>query len=234
MHHDLKLIADFTNDSWLREQIQEAIAYDLNALSKITDDRGDMIYVLRIMDCVDGTELGHYRNLAYVLKVAREYRFNYETEKFQIRHDGGYVMKARKNCGSAVKLEPRKLVQEFDFPGSHVAHVDFAANGSDKTYYSFELPIEEDIRVNEHYAFKNAYILIPNPYEKGGRVRLIETDLIGKVRVSHEDLNKHLEKSLLQDAKEDWLDASITVRYTDDGDENDNMNPIYLGKFVEE
>ena len=78
------------------------------------------------------------------------------------------------------------------------------------------------------------HVLIPNPYDKGDRVRLIGTDLVGEVSVSQEEWKKYVEKALSPDSKEDWVDASITVRYADDGYEHDHVNTIYLEKVNED
>jgi hypothetical protein len=92
------------------------------------------------------------------------------------------------------------------------------------------LPTEEDIRINSFCVFQNAYVVIPNPYEKGDLVRIIGTDKIGKVNVSQEDWDKYVKKALSPESKEDWVDASITVIYSDDGHDHDHINPIFLEK----
>ena len=73
---------------------------------------------------------------------------------------------------------------------------------------------------------------IPNPYEKGDRVRFAgDKGKVGIVDVSQEDWRRHVEKALKPGAIEDYSDASITIRYQYT---HDHINPIYLEKVCEE
>ena len=81
--------------------------------------------------------------------------------------------------------------------------------------------------------FESSYVVVPNPYERGDRVRVIGTELVGTVDVSQKDWKKYVEKALLPDSKEDWVDASITVRCSEDGLDHYHVNPIYLEKVSE-
>lgn len=82
-------------------------------------------------------------------------------------------------------------------------------------------------------ALKKNMFRLPNPFEKGDRVQLIGTDLIGTVAVSQEDWKKYVGKALAPNAVEDWVDASITVRYPWDKWSHDHINPMFLSKVKE-
>ncbi len=115
-----------------------------------------------------------------------------------------------------------------------MAGIRFDEKGVITDYYSSERPDEEDIRIEgcSTERFEYSFVAIPNPYEKGDRVRFAgDNGKVGIVDVSQEEWRRHVEKALKPDAIVDYSDASITVRcqYT-----HDHINPIYLEKVCEE
>ena len=130
--------------------------------------------------------------------------------------------------------DPANRVHRHIVLGAPLAGVRFDENGIIIDYYSSERPDEEDVRIEGRSTerFEYPFVAIPNPYEKGDRVRFAgDNGKIGIVDVSQEEWRRHVEKALKPGAIEDYSDASITVRYQYT---HDHINPFYLEKVCEE
>ena len=80
--------------------------------------------------------------------------------------------------------------------------------------------------------FENAYMEIPNPFEKGDMVRVVGTDRYGMVRTSQAEWEEYKVR-MHQMTGKDFIDASITVDFLcGDGEfSHDHINPIFLEKM---
>ncbi|MBP3197162.1 MAG: hypothetical protein J6N21_09185 [Butyrivibrio sp.] len=231
---DLKLIADFTEDNRLKEQIAERIDYDMKSIQKFADNRGGLFYSLKIKNMDDDEEdYGYYKELAYAISIGRETSCEFRIEKYQLLIKGKEAIKSYAYMRH--EMAGDIYASEYYHPEFPVAEFSFDSKGRVKDYYSYELPLEDQEKVDEmrRDRFESSYVVVPNPYERGDRVRVIGTELVGTVDVSQKDWKKYVEKALLPDSKEDWVDASITVRCSEDGLDHYHVNPIYLEKVSE-
>ncbi|MCR4634656.1 MAG: hypothetical protein K5754_00350 [Butyrivibrio sp.] len=235
LHRELKKIADNTADDRLREQIGERIAYDLNALKLFTDDRGGYVYQLFIGNESYGD--GFFSNVKPAIEMGKAVKKEFSIEKHQIISDPENVRPMKVIDTAWIEPEPSNRVHRHIMPGAPLAGIRFDKKGLITDYYSCERSDEEDIRIEGCSAerFEYSYVVIPNPYEKGDRVRFVDDKgKAGIVDVSQEDWRRHVEKALKPGAREDYSDASITVRYPEWEYDHDHINPIYLEKVYEE
>lgn len=229
-YKELKKLADETSDEKLKKQIMERIDHDVNALRQFDQSLGGFVFQLLVKEDGDLQGYGFFRDAKFAIKKGKETGKEFRIEKHQILHDGATVLKNRAIATPFLESDPDKRVDEFYIPGSPIAALDYDCLKRLVSFFSDELPIEEELRVcgSGKERFEDAYVMIPNPYEKGDRVRVVGTERVGAVSVSQEEWKEYVRKALKPEAGEDWLDASITITYPDGG--HDHINPIYLEK----
>ncbi|MCR5103559.1 MAG: hypothetical protein K6B68_03780 [Eubacterium sp.] len=226
LHRELKKISDITADEDLKQQIEERIAFDLKCLKQFIVDKGGYVYQLFIGR--DSYGDGFYKKAELAIEVGKDSKQKFTVEKHQIIRN--------------LEKQKSKIIAEtyfnghlhrFLIPGSPVAGVRFNERGVLTDYYTYEFSDEEVARIEGRSMkrFENKYIVIPNPFEKGDRVKLVgDNSKVGIVDVSQEDWKRYVDKAIKPGAVEDYVDASITVRYQDT---HDHINPIYLEKVYE-
>ena len=80
--------------------------------------------------------------------------------------------------------------------------------------------------------FENAYMEIPNPFEKGDVVHVVGTDRYGIVLISQTEWEAY-KLRMNQVTGKDFIDASITVDFLCQNGQfsHDHVNPIFLEKI---
>ena len=235
-YEELRRIAIATGEEGLTMQVLERMAYDSSALEQFYDRRRGYIYQVNTREYMpDDNVIGYFKSAELAYEAGKRSGFAFQIDKHQIIEEGTEVIKPRLITSPLVESDVSRQIEEEDFLGAPVASVSFTEKGYISDYWSSELTKEDEIRVNtlSRERFENAYVVIPNPFEKGDRVQLIGTDLIGTVAVSQEDWKKYVGKALAPNAVEDWVDASITVRYPWDEWSHDHINPMFLSKVKE-
>ncbi|MBE5858524.1 MAG: hypothetical protein E7301_00135 [Butyrivibrio sp.] len=229
-YKELKKLANETSDEKLKKQIMERIDHDANALRQFDQYGGGFVFQLLVKEDGDLQGYGFFRDAKFAIEKGKETGKEFRVEKHQIFHEGTPILKNRAIATPLLELDPNKRVDEFYAPGSPIAALDYDCSKRLIHFFSDELPIEDELKVSGYgkERFEGAYVVIPNPYEKGDKVRIIGTDIVGTVSVSQEEWKKYVEKALKSGAVDDWVDASITIVYSDGN--HDHVNPIYLEK----
>lgn len=228
---DLIEIMRGTGDEVLRTQISERLRYDAVALSLFDEQRLGFVYATNTNeypgeDCI----IGYFASakLAYEAGIKDDYSF--KIEKFQIIGEDTVRMKQWSVVSPILAKDLDKQIEEIDIPGSPVAALEYDDKGMLIDYWSYEVSKEDKLLIDSlgRHRFENAYVVLPNPFEIGEFVKIIGTEIIGRVDVSQEDWKKYVEKALSENAIEDYSDASIVIRY--DELDHDHVSPIYLEK----
>ena len=223
----LKELAGKTENKTLKKQIFDRIDYDCRSLRRFKDVCDGFIFDLLVCEDYWYSHSFH-RDANSAISAGKETGHAFKVEKHQLLYDGCEVLKHKSIGNPFFEHDPAKLIDEYEAPEYPIAEVEFDDHRRLLRYSSSELPAEDALKVNEldKRRFENAYVLIPNPYDKGDRVRVIGSDKVGTVAVSQEDWKKYVDKALSSGAIDDWSDASITITYSEY--DHDHVNPFYL------
>ena len=225
---ELMHIADTTTDNNLKQQINDRIDHDLKALRQFNQFGGGFIYQLLVKEDGEMHGYGFFRDAGYAIRKGKETEREFKVEKHQILQDGLKVHMNRTISSPVMQSNTQKRVNEFYIPGLPIAAVDFDSSKKLVSFFSDELSVEEELKVNGfgNGRFEGAYVVIPNPYDKGDKVRVIGTNKIGKVSISQEEWEKCVKNAQKLNSINDWSDTSIMISYSDGS--HDHINPIYL------
>ena len=228
---DLIEIMRGTGDEVLRTQISERLRYDAVALSLFDEQRLGFVYATNTNeypgeDCI----IGYFASAKLAYEAGIKDDCSFKIEKFQIIGEDTVRMKQWSVVSPILAKDLDKQIEEIDIPGSPVAALEYDDKGMLIDYWSYEVSKEDKLLIDSlgRHRFENAYVVIPNPFEIGEFVKIIGTEIIGRVDVSQEDWEKYVEKALSENAIEDYSDASIVIRY--DELDHDHVSPIYLEK----
>jgi hypothetical protein len=125
---------------------------------------------------------------------------------------------------------------ETEFAGYPVATAGYNDKGEFMHFYSSEVERLDADKLEDCFSpelFKNAFIYMPNPFERGDIVRtIVDRSAHGFISESREAVEKFHER-VRQGLYVDYIDASMTVDFIgDDGTIcHSHINPAYLEKF---
>lgn len=228
---DLIKIMQETDDEILKGQISERIRYDAVAFNLFNENKRGFMYATNTYE-YPGEDyiIGYYASAELAYEAGRREGFGFKIEKFQIISEDTIKMKQWSVVSPILVKDEDKQIEELDIPGSPVAVLEYNADGKLIDYWSYEVTKEDKLLVDSlgRHRFENAYVVLPNPFELGEYVRLIGTTEIGRVDVSQEDWARYVKKAQEPDAIDDYLDASITIRYNYDKWAHDHFSPLYL------
>lgn len=230
-HEDIKNIGDKTADLILKQQIQERLSYDKAALEKFENRSEGFIYATNT-DEFSGEDniIGYFKTHKLAYEAGKRSGYSFKIEKHQIIDEDTVVIKSWSINSPLIEPDVEKQIEEIPYEGGSVAAIEYNKEGMITYYWSCEISKEEAIKVEtlSRERFENAYVVYPNPYEIGESVRVLGTDKIGRVGISQEDWEWNLNKALMDNAIEDYSDASIMILYDDKGYDHGHISPIFL------
>lgn len=238
----LEKLAENTEDTSLKEQILARLASDRQELEVFRNNTEGYVYVVDAHK--DGDEpyaCGYFAtaDLAYAHGMKQKCKF--EIGKYLIVGFNGREAKKPKgyfNPNLIDEPDIEKCITEHDYSGSPEARAHYDKDGTLEFFWSSEIErtdVENLDRAFDPARFENAFIFVPNPFERGDIVRLT-TDRKGHgvVATSQQEWKEFLEQIKTRKAKiVDFVDASITVDFLwDDGSiSHSHINPVFLEKF---
>lgn len=147
----LKELSEKTEDTELKEQIQERIAYDERCRKRFYKKEDGEIYKLFVYSSCDDQYLNYGHFLCGALAVRSGKKFQ---EKFYIQKIKLFTEETeRENC-------QEKAARYFN------------ADGTLRDYYSYEVSWSGQTEETDHERFENAYVEIPFPFQNGDFVRV--------------------------------------------------------------
>lgn len=235
----LSEISDLTVSSELKRQIQERLDYNRECLTLFKENiECCSFYELAVwIDEDDDIDvIGHYSSFESAFsqgkKMNREFKiYKYDlldkvTEKKKI-----YAFMSSHLSQRYVSLEP------IDNEGEAIAMFMFLASGDIKSFYSYEVAAERTLMVEDSGAnrFEHKYIYLPNPFEKGDIVRIVDgTDLIGIVDTSHDEWKIFNHQIAQRSLNVEWIDDSLVILFKNSVNRDTHMHisPVFLEKAV--
>lgn len=218
----LEKLAENTEDAALREQILARLAsyrQDMEAFWNSTEG-----YVYAVETYEDEREpyiCGYFAtaDMAYAHGMKQGCKF--EIEKYLI-----------------VGFQDREVKKPKCYRGSPEAGAHYDKDGTLKYFWSAETDRTDEERLSSSFdpaRFENAFIFVPNPFERGDIVKLAkDREAHGVVATSQQEWKEFLEQVKTRKANiVDFVDASITVDFLqDDGSiSHSHINPVFLEKF---
>lgn len=237
-HKRLEELAAETKDANLRKQIMEILSVEKEDLKAFHENTKGFVYVLTRGS--DDVPCGYFAmsELAYAYGLKQEMSF--EICKYQIvERDNEEPRKSKGHWNPYLmgeKMNREELVEEYDGDGL-TAWLRYTCDGILLNFGSHEIERsdEDDLkRIFSPDLFTNAFIHMPNPFEKGDIVRLIPDGCHGVVNTSQAEWLEFLGKVDAGKFKVcDFMDASIIVEgvYDKGYVSHSHINPAFLEKY---
>lgn len=238
-HKRLEELATETKDANLRTQILEILSVEKEDLRAFHENTEGFVYAVLAKENSDAP-CGYFatHELAYEhgLKLACAFDIN----KYQIVGQDGTEIKKNKSYWNpyllAEEMSMEELVEEFDGDGL-TAWLGYTQEGILQNFWSQEMERSDEDNLERIFnpeLFKNAFIHMPNPFEKGDIVRLLPDGCHGVVNTSQEEWMEFLKEVNAGKHKAcDFFDASIIVEgvYDKGYVSHSHINPAFLEKY---
>lgn len=197
-HKRLEELAAETKDANLRKQIMEILSVEKEDIKVFNENTKGFVYVLT-QETTD-KPCGYFETpeLAYAHGLKQTDAF--DINKFQIVGQDSAEMRKVKGyrnpylMGETMDIE--ELVDEQDVKGL-TAWLEYTRDGILKDFWSQEIERSDEDNLKRIFStdlFTNAFIHIPNPFEKGDIVRLLWDGSYGVVNDSQEKWLEFLKK----------------------------------------
>lgn len=156
----LKELVEQTEDSNLREEIQDRLFYDDLCISRFYENDGGYIYELQVYDPKDDTsyEQGYFASGNVAVVYGRKFKENFSINKIRLLTED-------------VELDDCRV--------DTVASLYFDNKGQVRGYYNSEVEWTAKKVELDWGRFENAYIKIPHPFRNGSFVRAKNNSRLG-------------------------------------------------------
>lgn len=234
----LEELAAETEDANLRKQIMEILSVEKEDLKAFHENTNGFVYVLT--QGSDDEPCGYFATskLAYAYGVKQDDAF--ELCKYQIVERDNTEPKKSNGYWNPYLMEEKmnmeELVDEYAGDGL-IARLKYTRGGILQDFWSQEIERSDEDNLKRIFhpnLFKNAFIHMPNPFERGDIVRLLPDGCHGIINTSQMEWLEFLEKV---DAEKftvcDFMDASIIVECVYDRGyiSHNHINPAFLEKY---
>ena len=239
----LEKLADGTEDASLREQILDRLTVERQDMEAFRKNTSGYVYAVEVRDKKEHEPYicGYFATaeLAYAHGMKQECGFT--IQKYRIVGFNGVEAKKLKGYMNPYLMDAEDIedcITECVCGGHSEAEAQYDRDGTLEHFWSSEVERsdKENIRRSyDHALFKNAFIRVPNPFERGDIVRFARDGKEhGIVATSQTEWKEFLER--VESGKAQWADfydASITVDFLqNDGHMmHSHINPVYLEKF---
>jgi hypothetical protein len=259
----LEKILAITDDEKLKKQISCEIELFNDDMSVFMKNMGGCVYAVKSYEFQDEPYIdGYFASLAlaYNYAIGQDYRF--DIEKYRINGfagvtDGGtmlaedvvepvkgkvytnpYLFQTGEDDDLLSLDSYRSYVDEVDSMDRPVAVAHYSEKGVLMDFYSSEMVRDDADEIKRCFSpelFKNAFIYMPNPFERGDIVRTIaDKTSHGFISDSRENVEIYYEK-VRNGAFNmvDYTDTGMTVDFVqDDGSIcHSHINPAFLEKY---
>jgi hypothetical protein len=202
-HKLLSQLAKTTNDSDLKNQILQRLDFDAKNINMFGKNDG-FVYAVQSHEYDTPYTCGYFTDIDDAVSKGKLTDFPFSVEK--------YTLDAKINS---------------DMP---VCGFDYDKSGDITYYWTEEAPHDEQIACSDLSRFENAYISLPNPFEKGDIVKITNSNTVGIIETSSNEW-LHFD-SLAKELNSEWLDASIMVEFftSEHSLGHDHISPLFLEK----
>ena len=228
-HYRLERLAEETDDEVLAQQIKDRLFDDRHVIETFLFDTEGYIYSL---------EFFFHRNCFAIPKSAYEYGKSEGQPLFTI---GKYKIVSNEEVGNNKNKQfyeindPRNpssviFIRRY-YPSSEL---DYNGDGTLFGFLSNEIDLADKRVQNEkdNTRFENAPINMPNPFERGDIVKLIDMGMLGIIETSQEEWNNKYEA--LRNGKFSKESIDVATLYNDGTLGQLKMSPLLLEKYEPE
>ena len=233
-HTILELLGLDTLDKQLSCEIKERLSYDNMAFELFCNDSAGYTYVVLI----DGDAIAAVCDsfiIAY--KTGCRYIEEFTIEKHAVQYEDSKPATMRSIessllTGGEPAVKEETLPPDYYFPP--VAGLTFDAKGSLIRYFSSETSSEQALNIEgmEPNRFEYRFIEVPNPFDKGDKVKFAIDSQYNKEQVFTVSTSHNQWNTFINDPKKrklsDWSDASIIIKTNPASFDHEHINPIYL------
>lgn len=224
---ELQKLSGSTEDHRLRGQIRERLVYDRECIRQFEEHTAGYMYAVRIHVMKyrideDDEICGYFSDPHAAFLHGMKQELTFDIEKYQIV--GLNLTEAKKSrCFINPYLFPEKkteeLVEESEYCGMPEMVFHYDEKGVLRSFACEELPCSLEKNLELMFSpgrFENAYVDIPNPFDAGDMVKLVNGEGYGVVVTAQEEWKKYNEKMKSSETA-DFSDVGVTVSvyYTD-------------------
>ena len=234
----LKTLADSTIDMELKAMIDRRLAIEDEDIAFFLEEKEGFVYLLNSKEFEpEDCYCGCFVNAKLALEYGGKLGFDFSIEKHMVIGNNQTEFPKHRAFTNPYLQSTKDLsecVQEWEAANGIVAKFSYNKEGN-LLYFHTELErdLKEELEMLfSPVRFENAYMEIPNPFEKGDVVCVVGTDRWGIVRTSQAEWEEY-KMRINQMTGKDFIDASITVDFLyEDGEFlHDHVNPIFLEKM---
>lgn len=238
IHKRLEELATETKDAELKEQIMEILSVEKEDIKAFHENTEGFVYVVAANETPD-EPCGYFAapETAYYHGMKLDGAFG--IDKYQVvGRDGTGIKKSKGyfNPYMMPQMSKEELVTEDEEDG-RIASQRYTQDGILQSFWSQEIERDDEDtmkRLFDPSLFKNAFINMPNPFEKGDIVRLIPDGCHGVVDTSQADWMEFLKEVDFGKFKAcDFGDASIIVECVSERGyiSHDHFPSVFLEKY---
>jgi hypothetical protein len=255
----LEIIAEKTVDAALKSQIREHLLFEKEDMEAYLNNTDGYMYSVKSFEYDEPYICGYFANHSLAYGCGMKQGVSFSIEKFRIignsrnsDHDGA-VTEAGTQAAEEAPIKPRlymnpyifddrtveECVEEYDDYYEAVSVADYDEAGTLISFRSNEIKRDDKLELERTFSpehFKNSFMYIAHPFERGDIVRLVnEKDAHGMVATSGKEW-----KQFLEDVKGgrykgvDFIDSTLEVEFIQStGDiSHSHINPAFLEKYV--
>ena len=230
-------LAETTTDMNLKAMIDRRLAYEDEEIAFFEEEKEGFVYLLNSCEFEpEDCYCGCFANAKLALEYGCKLGFDFSIEKHVVigsKHNDYPKKRVYTNPYLQELKDWTSYVKEYESHDTVVAK--FHYNKEGKLLY-FAADIERDLAEELEMLFsparfENAYMEIPNPFERGDIVSVVGTDRQGIILTSQAEWEDYKVR-MHQMTGKDFIDASITVDFLyEDGEfSHEHINPIFLEK----
>ena len=236
----LEKLAEETQDETLKDQISTWLTYEREDLEAFWNNAEGYVYAVEVGEGCDSRICGYFAtaDLAYAHGMMQECEF--EIEKYLIVGFNGQEAKKEKgyfNPNLMNVQDIKECITELDWFDSEVT-AKYDKDGTWLHFYSGEIERsdEEEIRMSYDLSlFQNAFIAVPNPFERGDIVRsTMNHAKHGVIEISQQEWKEYLERTKSWGRESlDFYESGITVEFLQENGHlmHSHVSPAFLEKY---
>ena len=237
----LKELMESTTDYALYEMLRKRIGWEEEDLRSFEEDCKGCVYILNSREFApEDFYCGVFANAKLAHEAGQRLGQKFCIEKHLIIGLDGAQPRKEKGYSNPYVFDTKdasELVEEYSTTNSEVMRTYYNKDGVLEYYAGGQE--RDDIEMLDMLfnprRFENAYIEMPNPFEKGDRVCVVGSDKVGTVATSQQEWADYKVLMNKTEAK-DFIDASITVNFSLENGEttHEHINPIFLERVETE
>lgn len=236
----LERLAEETRDEALKKQLLEHLTSDRQDLDAFRDNAEGYIYAVKWHRGKDHNICGYFATVdmayAHGMTLGREFRI----EKQLIIGFRGQKPKDIKdyfNPYTSGNFDIEDCIREYDGTGYPVAEALYSQDGTLRLFHSSEINRSDEEVIARHFdpaRFENAFIRVPNIFQRGDIVKIVEREGHGIVSTSQEKWQELLER--VEAGKQGYVDfqnATVNVDFLEgDGSISPKcICPVFLERY---